>query len=110
EPAEWGGICLPHLRTVARHPGAQGRVSRWSRHQAKAVERLVEDMQRYVLKRDALRRSLTTKEETDAAARALAFFAAHRVVVVRDESCDDGAQAPWQRITTAGAEKVDVVS
>jgi GTP-binding protein EngB required for normal cell division len=88
EPAQWGGICLPHLRIVARHRNAHARMRAWSQHQASAIERLVEDMQRYVLKRDGIRRGLSTQEETEAASRAVAFLAAHRVV--RDDTLPYG--------------------
>jgi hypothetical protein len=107
EPAQWGGICLPHLRTVARHPDAQVRLARWSQQQGKALERLVEDMQRYVLKRDAIRRGLTTKEETDAAARVVAFLAAHRVVLADARPCRNGAGVTDKLMARTHVEKVD---
>jgi len=44
---------------------------------------LAEDTQRYVLKRDALRRGLTSEEEDHAAQLAVAFLAGHSKVLPR---------------------------
>ena len=54
------------------------------RNQAAAAERLAEDMERYVLKRDGTRRSLVTDEEAQAAQRALAFLAGRRHMAFHD--------------------------
>jgi small GTP-binding protein len=108
EPAQWGGICLPHLRAVARHPQAQAQLRQWSQHQSRALNRLVEDMQRYVLKRDAIRRGLTTKEETDAASQAVAFLTAHRVVVSDARPCRQETGATAKLRPHTNVEKVDV--
>jgi hypothetical protein len=45
--------------------------------EAAATERLTEDMQRYVLKRDGIRRGLETEEESRAAKTAIRFIAGH---------------------------------
>ncbi|HTV79797.1 MAG TPA: dynamin family protein [Steroidobacteraceae bacterium] len=74
-------ICLPHLRKLAARVGKDDSTEVRIRRHAAAVERLVEDMQRYVLKRDGFRRALTSEEETDAAKRAVAFVAGLRTVL-----------------------------
>jgi hypothetical protein len=53
------------------------------RRQGAAAERLAEDMQRYALKRDGIRRSLLTEEEERASHRALAFLAGARQMSVK---------------------------
>lgn len=87
-------VCLPHLRwlipcvsdtSCAVHPPIPSRdlLSALLRRQGAAAERLAEDMQRYALKRDGIRRSLLTEEEERASHRALAFLAGARQVYVR---------------------------
>jgi hypothetical protein len=46
--------------------------------EASAAERLAEDMQRYVLKRDGIRHGLATEEESRAAKDAIGFIAGRR--------------------------------
>jgi len=84
-------VCLPHLRWLIAHASdATGQLTSASRdtlcallrRQGAAAERLAEDMQRYVLKRDGIRRALLTEEEEQAARRALAFLAGARQVTV----------------------------
>jgi hypothetical protein len=86
-------VCLPHVRWLSAYVSdpsvtAQCRASHdglWTllRRQAAAAERLAEDMQRYVLKRDANRRALVTDEEAQAAHRAIAFLSGARHVLIR---------------------------
>ncbi|MGH8289870.1 MAG: dynamin family protein [Steroidobacteraceae bacterium] len=87
-------VCLPHLRWLTGYvseASSSGQVPSSSRdligallrRQGAAAERLAEDMQRYVLKRDGIRRALLTEEEERAAQRALAFLAGARQVSVR---------------------------
>lgn len=87
-------VCLPHLRWLTGHvsqASSTGQLPSASfdllgallRRQGAAAERLAEDMQRYVLKRDGIRRALLTEEEERASARALAFLAGARHVFVR---------------------------
>lgn len=68
-------VCLPHWQRIAQHLGDQTVIDALIQCQAAAVERLTEDMQRYVVKRDGLRRGLATEEETRAAQRAISFVA-----------------------------------
>lgn len=87
-------VCLPHLRwltayvsdasTSAQVPGAyRDLLGALLRRQGAAAERLAEDMQRYALKRDGIRRSLLTEEEERASQRAQGFLAGARWVCVR---------------------------
>jgi hypothetical protein len=78
-------ICLPHLRKLARLDLNRGRqegddklLLALVQRLTPATQRLMEDMQRYVLKRDAIRRGLASDEEGQAAKRALDFLAGSR--------------------------------
>lgn len=78
-------VCVPHLNKLARrHPNAEQQSDAGALLQAlvrrlvPAADRLTEDMQRYVLKRDAFRRGLTSDEESRAAKRALGFLGGSR--------------------------------
>ena len=76
-------LCMPHLRLMARGASDPTLLRELAERQACAVERLVEDMQRYVLKHDGVRRGLTTEEERRAARRAIEFIAGDRLVCER---------------------------
>ena len=87
-------VCLPHLRwltscasdvsSTTKVPTAlHDLLGVLLRRQGAAAERLAEDMQRYVLKRDGIRRALLSEEEERAARRALAFLAGARQLHVR---------------------------
>ena len=87
-------VCLPHLRWLTEHVSDATSTGQASspcgdllgallRRQSAAAERLAEDMQRYVLKRDGIRRALLTEEEERASGRALAFLTGARHVSVR---------------------------
>jgi small GTP-binding protein len=78
-------LCLPHLRLAAGATADAAAVRALLRREAVLLERLCEDMRRYALKRDAVRRALLSEEEQSAAARALRMVAGHRNVV-----------APWR--------------
>jgi GTP-binding protein EngB required for normal cell division len=76
--------CLPHLALVAESLGA-GKAARTLLHaHARLLERTAEDLQRYALRHDALRRYLTSEEERRASQLALLLLAGHRSV-----------NAPW---------------
>jgi small GTP-binding protein len=71
-------VCAPHfamLAGVVRDPGVLCKLMAF---EATICERLAEDMRRYALKHDAIRRFLVTDEETRAAQRALMLAAGHR--------------------------------
>ena len=80
ETTAWEGACLPHLRKLVQLEPARLKAADLSRREA-AAARLAEDMQRYVLKYDGIRRGLTTEEETEAARRVVSFVAGHRTLV-----------------------------
>ncbi len=77
-PGDLPSVCLPHLRAVARHATDGRLLRRLVERQTDAAHRLAEDMRRYTLKHDGLRRGLATEEETRAARNAIAFLAADR--------------------------------
>lgn len=70
-------VCLPHLRRLSNVITSDDEFVRIVDTQARALEGTSEDMQRYVLKLDALRRELLTFEEQNAARSVLEFFGAH---------------------------------
>jgi GTP-binding protein EngB required for normal cell division len=78
-------VCLPHLRKLARRdsstecdPDTDRLLGALVQRLAPAAARLTEDMQRYVLKRDAIRHGLASEEESHAGKRALGFLAGSR--------------------------------
>jgi hypothetical protein len=74
------GLCLDHLRSVAEtiEPGEAAR--KLIEREAEMIERLSEDMRRYALKHDGVRRFLASAEELSADKRALMLLAGHRNV------------------------------
>jgi len=76
--------CLPHLSHVAASLGAGEPTRELLRAHAQFLERTAEDLQRYALRYDALRRYLTSEEERSASQLALLMLAGHRSV-----------NAPW---------------
>ena len=73
-------ICLPHVAMLSAAIQDIDMVRKLMDHHATLLERLSEDMQRFTLKHDALRRGLESGEEETAAARALLLVAGHRNV------------------------------
>ena len=77
--------CIPHLILVAATLSA-GQPARNLLHaHARLLERTAEDLQRYALRHDALRRYLTSEEERRASQLTLLLLAGHRNV-----------NAPWK--------------
>jgi len=72
--------CLPHLVLVARSLGPGRPVQSLLLSHARLLERVAEDLQRYALRHDALRRYLTSEEERQASQVALLLLAGHRSV------------------------------
>jgi small GTP-binding protein len=70
--------CLPHLAMVAECLGPGEPARKLLAVHATLLERTAEDLQRYALKHDALRRHLTSEEERRAAQIALLLLAGHR--------------------------------
>jgi hypothetical protein len=79
-----GACCLPHLSSVVAvlGPGEPARVLLHAH--AYLLERTAEDLQRYALRHDALRRYLTSEEERRASQLALLLLAGHKSI-----------NAPW---------------
>jgi len=76
--------CLSHLIMAAEAIGPGEPVQKLFKSHANLLERTAEDLQRYALKHDALRRYLTSEEERQASQLALLLLAGHRNV-----------SAPW---------------
>ncbi len=71
--------CLAHLGSVIRVLGCDSQESRsMIAAHAELLERTAEDLERYALKHDALRRYLTSAEERHASQLALLLLAGHR--------------------------------
>ena len=77
-------LCLPHLVMVVDSLGVGEAAQRLLKSHSVLLERTAEDLQRYAVKYDALRRNLTSDEERQAAQLALILLAGHRSV-----------SAPW---------------
>lgn len=72
--------CLPHLQLVTRFLGPGQAAEQLLRSHADLLERIAEDLQRYAIKYDALRRHLTSEEERRASQLALLLLAGRRNV------------------------------
>jgi GTP-binding protein EngB required for normal cell division len=81
-------LCLPHLELVLARSMDPSRRRRLLTREAALLERVADDMQRYAIKFDGLRRGLASTEEADAPLRALQLLVGHRsvnaVFTVRD--------------------------
>jgi hypothetical protein len=76
-------LCLPHLRLIIG--SADPSVGRAIvRRAAILLRRTSEDMQRYSLKHDALRRDLVSEEELRAYRQALMLLCGHMNCVIRE--------------------------
>jgi len=78
-PGSLPSICLPHLRAMTQRAIEQKIVQALAGRQAGALARLIEDMHRFVLKRDGARSGLATEEEVEAGRRVIAFLAGDRL-------------------------------
>ena len=81
-------LCLPHLEMVLGQIDEADVARRLLLREAAVMERTAEDMQRYAIKHDALRRYLVSKEENDAPLLGLQMLVGHRnvnsIFTVRD--------------------------
>jgi GTP-binding protein EngB required for normal cell division len=101
-----GVVCLPHLRLLL--PLVDGNVAHTllSRH-AQVLQQVAEDMQRFVLKQDGLRRDLMSDEERQSHRQGLALIAGDgrlastsetEVWVLRDsDSMEQGGRSDGER-------------
>jgi hypothetical protein len=76
-------VCIPHFAMLAAVVEDPRLLSRLMEFEATICERLADDMRRYALKHDAVRRLLVSEEEMVAAQRALMFVAGHRHINAR---------------------------
>ncbi len=76
--AQIPACCLPHLAMVVERLGPGEATRELLVAHAALLERTAEDLQRYALKHDALRRHLISEEERRAAQIALLLLAGHR--------------------------------
>ena len=81
-------ICLPHLRLLVSRSASESFARYLVEMEADLLERTAEDMQRYAVRHDGLRRALTSAEERRAYVYGLQLLVGHRAVnaypVVRD--------------------------
>jgi GTPase SAR1 family protein len=75
-----GDLCLPHLRLLASAIPDPQIVARLFGREAALLQRVAEDMRRYALKHEGVRRHLASDEETQAAERALLLLGGHRTL------------------------------
>jgi hypothetical protein len=73
-------ICVPHLATLASSLPDHKLLRLLLKREAAVLERSSEDMRRYAVKHDALRRYLASQEESTAAERAVLLIAGRRQV------------------------------
>lgn len=79
-PLAVSALCLPHLELLLRHIHDVSVRQRLFLREAAVMERTAEDMQRYAIKHDALRRHLVSQEENDAPLLGLQLLTGHRSV------------------------------
>jgi hypothetical protein len=80
ENASMVSLCVPHLDLVLKQIEDESLRPRLLLREAAVMERTAEDMQRYAIKHDALRRNLVSQEENDAPLLALQLLSGHRSV------------------------------
>jgi GTP-binding protein EngB required for normal cell division len=81
-------LCLPHLQLTLQRTISESARKFLLYREAALMERIAEDMQRYAIKHDALRRDLASSEEHNSYLQALQLLVGHRsvnaVFTVRD--------------------------
>jgi GTP-binding protein EngB required for normal cell division len=73
-------LCLPHLELLLPQIDDESARPRLLLREAAVMERIAEDMQRYAIKHDGLRRHLASQEENDAPLLGLQLLTGHRSV------------------------------
>jgi GTP-binding protein EngB required for normal cell division len=76
----FSGLCLTHLQLVVEAIGSGETKGKLLLGEADMLKRLSEDMRRYALKHEGMRRDLANVEEVSADRRALTLLAGHRNV------------------------------
>jgi GTP-binding protein EngB required for normal cell division len=74
-------LCFPHFVTVLQRITDSEVARRLARDMAQALEHAAENMQRYALKHEGLRRELASEEEVQAPELGLVLLAGHRKVI-----------------------------
>jgi len=80
EAASAVSLCVPHLQLLLNQIDDESLRPRLLLREAAVMERTAEDMQRYAIKHDAVRRHLVSQEENDAPLLALQLLSGHRSV------------------------------
>jgi hypothetical protein len=75
-----GDLCMPHFRLLSAAIAEPNLAARLYSRQAALLQRVAEDMRRYALKHEGVRRHLASSEEMQAGTRALALLAGHRTL------------------------------
>ncbi len=75
-----GDLCMPHFRLLAAAIADPDIAARLFAREAALLQRVAEDMRRFALKHEGLRRYLASEEETKAAQRALSLLGGHRTL------------------------------
>jgi hypothetical protein len=75
-----GDLCLPHFRLLAAAIADPDDAALLCAYEAALLRRVAEDMRRYALKHEGVRRYLASEEETKAAQRALLLLGGHRTL------------------------------
>jgi hypothetical protein len=78
--ASLSDLCLPHFRLLAAAVADAGILAKLFGREAALLQRVAEDMRRFALKHEGVRRWLASDEETSAAQRALLLLAGHRTL------------------------------
>lgn len=73
-------FCVPHFRMLAAAIADPGMTARLFDGEAALLHRVAEDMRRYALKHEGVRRDLASEEEEQAARRALLLLAGHHTL------------------------------
>jgi GTP-binding protein EngB required for normal cell division len=73
-----GDLCIPHFRLLAGAIADPQIAARLFGREATLLQRVAEDMRRYALKQEGLRRDLASDEEMQAGHRALSLLGGHR--------------------------------
>jgi len=76
----FSGLCLNHLKQVVGSIDSDETIRDLLAREARLLQLVSEDMRRYALKHDGVRRYLASSEELGAARRALTIIAGHRNV------------------------------
>lgn len=80
ESSQVSALCLPHLQLLLQRTESPELRNQLLLTEATLLERTAEDMERYAIKHDALRRYLASREESSAPLRGLELVVGHRNV------------------------------